>query len=73
MDDPNTSGKAVGEECTAHSECASGLICKDAQDDNGDWTLMLCAEMDDPNTSGKAVGEACSVSIADDCADGLTC
>jgi hypothetical protein len=74
IEDPElTGGKSIGEACTAASECASGLICKDKQDDTGAWTLMECAEMDDPYTGGKSVGEACSVSIADDCADGLIC
>ena len=59
MDDPYTGGKSVGEACNAASECADGLICKDAQDDNGAWTLMLCAEVDDPYTGGKTVGEDC--------------
>ena len=62
VDDPNTSGKSVGEECTAASECADGLICKDLQDENSNW-YMACAETDDVPTGN--FGEFCTTN--EDC------
>ena len=68
----SSGSRADGEECIETSDCADSLNCNEYIDDTGDW-YKACGLMDDPNRWRKPVGEECIVSIADDCADGLTC
>ena len=71
--------KSVGEACTATSECADGLICKDVMTSDGTDTELRCGEIDDSNNTDEeylaGMGEPCGQMSSGyvDCQSMLVC